>query len=89
LGVNLDYPKGRPDTLELVSKESGLWHEVSLRGGWFDHAFEGTMSNLQRYVGAQDPQLVTSVEDATRTMALVEACYRSSQIGGTPLPEVI
>ncbi len=88
MGVNLDYPHGRPDTLELSVKGSATWHQVPLRGDWFDEAFEGTMSNMQRFANREDELLVTSVEDAARTMALVEACYRSSQSGGTPLPEV-
>jgi predicted dehydrogenase len=88
MGVNLDYPKGRPDTLELASKGSSVWHEVELRGGWFDHAFEGTMSNLQRHLCGEHDHLVSAVEDATRTMALVEACYQSSQAGSTPLFDV-
>lgn len=89
LGVNLDYPTGRPDTLELRSKGSETWHEVPLRGSWFDHAFEGTMSNLQRFAAGQDATLVTRVDDAARTMALVEACYSSSREGGTPTFEVL
>lgn len=89
LGVNLDYPKGQPDTLELASKGSAVWHEVPLRGGWFDEAFEGTMSNMQRFSTGEDETLVTAVDDAARTMALVEACYESSRAGGTPLPQVL
>lgn len=88
MGVNLDYPKGLPDTFEINERGSSTWHEVPLRGGWFDHAFEGTMSNLQRYVGGEDDELVTSVTDAARTMALVEACYESSQARSTPISEV-
>jgi predicted dehydrogenase len=88
MGVNLDYPKGQPDSLELARKGERAWHEVPLRGGWFDHAFEGTMSNLQRYVSGEDAELVTAVEDAARTMALVEACYQSSNSGSTPISEL-
>jgi hypothetical protein len=43
------------------------------------------MSNLQRFVAGEDPALVSPVEDAIKTMALVEACYRSSESGGTPI----
>ncbi len=89
MGVNLDYPKGQPDSLELARKGERDWHEVPLRGGWFDHAFEGTMSNLQRYVSGEDAELVTRVDDAARTMALVEACYQSSAAGGVAVPEVL
>jgi len=84
LGVNLDYPSGPPDQLE-VAFEGGSWERMSLRGSWFTEAFEGPMSNLQRFVAGEDASLVSSVEDAIKTMALVEACYRSSQSGGTPI----
>lgn len=89
MGVNLEYPKGRHDTLELCSKGSGTWHEVPLRGSWFDYAFEGTMSNLQRFSAGEDATLHTAALDAARTMSLVEACYASSRSGGTPIPQVV
>jgi len=85
LGVNLDYPKGPPDRL-LTAIESETWTEVSLRGSWFTEAFEGPMSNLQRFASGEDAALVSPVADGIKTMALVEACYRSSAGGGTPIP---
>jgi predicted dehydrogenase len=66
----------------------GTWQQVPLRGSWFIEAFEGPMSNLQRFAAGEDSTLVGSVEDAIHTMALVEACYESSARGGTPLPAV-
>jgi hypothetical protein len=44
------------------------------------------MSNLQRFVAGEDAALVSPVDDAIKTMALVEACYQSSERGGTPIP---
>ncbi len=85
MGVNLDYPHGLPDTLEVA--HDGAWSPVSLRGSWFTEAFEGPMSNLQRFVSGEDAVLVSPVDDAIRTMAVVEACYLSSARGGTPIPE--
>jgi predicted dehydrogenase len=85
MGVNLDYPRGRPDALEIASR-GGEWASVPLVGNWFPDAFRGTMSNLQRYLTGDDEVLHTSVEDAWRTMALVEACYTSDREGGTPVP---
>jgi len=85
MGVNLDYPKGRPDALELCTA-GGEWQDVPLVGSWFVDAFMGPMSNLQRFVAGEDALLETRVEDAIRTMALVEACYVSSASGGTPIP---
>jgi predicted dehydrogenase len=87
LGVNLEYPAGPPDRLEVVTA-GGAWRSIPLRGSWFTEAFEGPMSNLQRFVAGEDPALVSPVDDAIKTMALVEACYQSSARGGTPVPAV-
>jgi len=84
MGVNLDYPVGSPDSMELACGTD--WKDVPLRGSWFTEAFEGPMSNLQRFVAGEDTTLVGSVEDAIKTMAVVEACYESSARGGTPVP---
>jgi predicted dehydrogenase len=83
-GVNLDYPAGPPDTMQVTAERR--WHDVPLRGSWFTEAFEGPMSNLQRFVAKEDPALVSSVDDAIKTMAVVEACYDSSAHGATPVP---
>ncbi len=83
-GVNLSYPTGPADTMEVA--RNGAWQPVPLRGSWFTEAFEGPMSNLQRFVAGEDPTLVGSIDDAIKTMALVEACYESSVRGATPVP---
>lgn len=87
MGVNLDYPRGVSDTLEFCARGRSEWHEVPLRGSWFPEAFEGTMCNLQRFVTGEDASLSTAVSDAEKTMALVEACYRSSASGTTNVPQ--
>jgi hypothetical protein len=38
-------------------------------------------------ISGEDGALVSPVEDAILTMALVEACYASSAAGGTPIAE--
>ena len=96
-GVNLNYPSGPPDTMEVVwygedggddqGEGGNHWQPVELRGSWFTEAFEGPMSNLQRFVAGEDATLVGSVTDAIKTMAVVEACYESSEEGGTPVPQ--
>lgn len=83
-GVNLAYPGGPADTMETAI--DGPWRGVPLRGSWFTAAFEGPMSNLQRFVAGEDAVLVSAVDDAIKTMALVEACYTSSASGGTEIP---
>lgn len=82
LGLLLDYPRGRPDRLEVFAKSTGQWAEVPLAGGWFPDGFIGTMSNLQRVVCGEDAALVSPVSDAFETMRLVEACYLSDAAGG-------
>lgn len=86
LGVLLDYPKGEPDELWLAPR-GGRWEQVPLEGAWFPDAFIGPMANLQRFAAGEDATLSTRVDDAWRTMALVEACYRSNQQPGTAVPE--
>jgi predicted dehydrogenase len=85
MGVNVDYPSGPPDKLEITTGAG--WEHVPLRGSWFTEAFEGPMSNLQRFIAKEDAALVSPVDDAIKTMAVVEACYISSASGGTPIPE--
>lgn len=84
LGVNLNYPQGEPDMLRIQSK-GGEWEDVALKGAWFPHAFTARMHNLQR-AAAGEEALISSVEDAWRTMALVEACHASSSSAATPIP---
>ncbi|MDE2453103.1 MAG: Gfo/Idh/MocA family oxidoreductase [Burkholderiales bacterium] len=87
IGVMLDYPKGRPDKVEMKFG-SGPWQELALAGTWFPDAFIGPMSNLQRFAAGEDCELLTSVDDVLNTMALVEAAYASSASGGVPLPRL-
>jgi len=80
LGVTLDYPRGRPDTLEL-SRDGGAWESIPLRGHWFPHAFEGPMRSLQRLAAGDVQAIHSEFDDAWRTMALVETCYKSAAAG--------
>ncbi|MBX6361819.1 MAG: Gfo/Idh/MocA family oxidoreductase [Acidobacterium ailaaui] len=85
MGVNLDYPKGKPDTLS-IARRGGAWHSVSIGGNWFPDAFIGSMGSLQAFFSGQAQTLPTSVEDAMDTMRTVEAAYLSSERDGVPLP---
>jgi predicted dehydrogenase len=87
MGVNLAYPVGEPDTLEIWTSGADRFESVPLRGSWFTEAFEGPMSNLQRFAAGEDASLVSPMGDAVKTMALVEACYLASQAPGTPIPD--
>jgi predicted dehydrogenase len=82
-GVNLSYPSGPADTMDVFTDEA--WQPVPLRGSWFIEGFEGPMSNLQRVAAGEDEALVSPVEDVLKTMAIVEACYDSSEHGATPV----
>lgn len=81
MGVNLDYPKGKPDTLRIAFAGEG-WEELPVRGNWFPDAFIGSMGSLQAYVTGAAETLPTSVEDAIETMRVVEAAYRCSERDG-------
>lgn len=86
MGVNLDYPVGKPDRLLFALRGAGNpWTEVPVRGNWFPDAFIGSMGSLQAFVEGSAPELPTHFESAYRTMALVEAAYISSERGGVPV----
>ncbi len=84
LGLLLNYPEGEPDELWL-NRKGGDWRAVPLEGRWFPHAFIGTMSNLQRFAVGEDATLVSAVDDAWHTMALVEAAFVSAAAPATPV----
>ncbi|MEP7286366.1 MAG: Gfo/Idh/MocA family oxidoreductase [Chloroflexota bacterium] len=92
VGVNLNYPQGEPDDLEYCILEDGQsgqvpqWQTVPLSGTWFPDAFIGTMASLMRFIEGSSNVLPTSVDDAYKTMAVVEAAYNSSAANTTPIP---
>jgi predicted dehydrogenase len=85
LGLNLDYPRGEPDELWICPAGRKEWVEVPLSGAWLPHGFVGKFCNVQRFAAGEDDVLVSGVEDAWGTMALVEAAYKSSASPATPL----
>ncbi|RXH58289.1 Gfo/Idh/MocA family protein [Granulicella sibirica] len=87
MGVNLDYPTGRSDTLSYIERDSPTkqWHDLPVSGNWFPDAFMGSMGALQAYVEGSAPDLPTGFESAYETMALVEAAYESSALPTHPL----
>ena len=88
MGVNLDYPTGKPDTAEYAERGSNSprWHSLPVAGNNFPDAFMGTMGALQSFAEGSASTLPSHFEDAFQTMALVEALYRSSELPGEPLP---
>jgi predicted dehydrogenase len=90
LGLLMDYPKGARDALQLCTLDAGdtpsAWSDIPVEGSWYPHAFIGTMGSLLRFVDGETTELPTRVEDAFKTMAVVEAAYESSAHGATPIP---
>jgi predicted dehydrogenase len=90
MGVNLDYPRGLPDELEYCADDGAAnpaWKSVRLDGAWFPDAFIGPMASLMRFASGESQELPASVEEAWRTMAVVEACHISSDSGSTRIPQ--
>ncbi len=90
LGALVNYPMGEADTLEIcrlgAHGRPGAWRKVPFRGSWFPHAFIGTMASVMDHATGRAGPPPTRVEDAFKTMAVVEAIYRSSATGATPIP---
>lgn len=86
LGVNLNYPVGEPDELEIIT-QGQPWTKVPLVGSWFPDGFVGLFSNIHRQATGEDTATLTNFEDAYRTMSVVEACFISDATGGIPLPD--
>lgn len=87
MGLLLDYPTGGEDRLEIARRDRKAdgWQPVPFEGSWFPDAFIGSMGALQRFVEGSVPTLPTSVDDVLRTMAVVEAGYRSQDEEGLAL----
>ena len=78
----IGWPTGEPSTLRYASKRTtgGKWVQPTWDTHWFPHAFVGVMEQLQHAVKTGgEPAL--SVADNVKTMALVEAGYRSMDEG--------
>jgi predicted dehydrogenase len=85
-GLLMDYPKGVPDLFEYCVLESGAspeWRTLDIQGSWFPDAFIGSMADLMCFAEGSVRELPGNVEDAYKTMAVVEAAYASNDAGGT------
>ena len=72
------YPERSPSTLDFTTTESDQWQSPRWNEVWFPDAFVGPMAQLLCAL-EQDEVPEISGEDNLKTMALVEACYRSAQ----------
>ena len=80
----IGWPTGAASTLTYASTKTtgGEWVTPTWETMWFPHAFIGVMEQLQHAVkSGAAPAL--SVADNVKTMALVEAGYRSMREGRT------
>lgn len=78
----IGWPDGSPSTLSYASKKTtgGKWVTPTWETMWFPHAFIGVMEQLQ-YALRSGEAPALSVADNVKTMALVEAGYRSMAEG--------
>ncbi|MTH62261.1 Gfo/Idh/MocA family protein [Paracoccus litorisediminis] len=74
----IGWPTGAPSTLTYASRKEtgGAWVSPEWDTMWFPHAFIGVMEQLQWAIHSGEAPAL-SVADNVRTMALVEAAYRS------------
>jgi predicted dehydrogenase len=80
----IGWPDGKPSTLTYNSKKTtgGKWVTPKWETTWFPHAFIGVMEQLQYALKTKTkPEL--NVADNVKTMALVEAGYKSMAEGRT------
>jgi predicted dehydrogenase len=71
------YPNHNPSQMRYVtSRQPGVWVTPKWKEAWFPDAFEGPMGSLMDAI-ARDAEPENSGGDNLKTMALIEACYRS------------
>jgi predicted dehydrogenase len=71
------YPVRVPSTMDFaIDSQPGRWFQPRWPEVWFPDAFVGPMAQLLRALeGHHEPEI--SGHDNVKTMALVDACYRS------------
>jgi predicted dehydrogenase len=74
-----DYPQPTPSTLDFTTtRHPGTWFRPRWEEVWFPDAFTGTMAQLLCALeDGTEPEI--SGRDNLKTMALVDACYRSTE----------
>lgn len=89
IGMLYNYPAGRPDTLEFMSKRNpGYWFSSRLESKWIPDAFVGPMASLMQGIeDGTEPE--TSGRDNLRTLQIVFAQYRSMAEKRAVQPEEI
>jgi predicted dehydrogenase len=88
MGLLMNYPTGEPDFFEVCiidGPREVAWQPIEIPGSWFPDAFIGTMASVMRAVEGSAAIIPTAVEDAFKTMALVDAAMRASENGATSI----
>lgn len=81
--IGWPYPERTPSTLEFTTRQApNEWFRPSWDKVWFPDAFQGTMGQLLRAVES-DTEPEIGGRDNLRTMAAVDACYKSIAEGRT------
>jgi len=70
------YPEPTPSTLDYTTVQCGVWHKPRWDDVWFPDAFSGPMAGLLCALESGEPPDIDG-RDNLKTMALVDACYRS------------
>jgi predicted dehydrogenase len=71
------YPNVAPSTIDFTTRrQPGLWFSPRWKEVWFPDAFQGTMGQLFDALNEKAEPAI-GARDNLRTMALVDACYRS------------
>ena len=89
IGLMYNYPTGRPDTLEFMSKRNpGYWFSARLDTMWIPDAFVGPMASLMCAIETNsEPE--TSGRDNLQTLQVVFAEYQSMAEKRAVRPEEI
>lgn len=88
MGLLLNYPEGLPDKFEYCIKKEDTelqWKQKELEGSWFPDAFIGTVSSLMRFKEGEEEMIPTRIDDAVKTMAVVESAYQSNTQNGNDI----
>ena len=83
------YPERTPSTIDYTTlSHPGQWHKPRWNEVWFPDAFVGPMSDLLSAL-EEDRKPMLDGADNLRTMALVDACYKSVEEHRAVNPEEI
>lgn len=80
IGLMYNYPTGRPDTIEITSKQFGKGVTITptLDEMWIPDAFVGTMASLMEAIETNSEPKDNSTADNLDTLRVVNAAYKSA-----------